>query len=44
MKGLGFGLDKEAIRVLKSYEDWNPGQQRGINVRVKYSVPLNLKF
>lgn len=42
-KGLGYGLDEEAIRVLLSYENWKPGQQRGRNVRVQYSLPITLQ-
>lgn len=42
IKGLGFGLDEEAIRVVTSYENWNPGEQRGITVRCLYNLPLTL--
>lgn len=37
-------LDKEAVRVIKSMPKWNPGQQRGKPVRVKYTVPVNFKL
>ncbi|MBQ7530429.1 MAG: energy transducer TonB [Paludibacteraceae bacterium] len=37
-------LDKEAIRVLKSMPNWNPGKQRGNPVRVKYTVPVTFKL
>lgn len=43
VKSLGYGLDEEAIRVLLSYENWKPGQQRGRNVRVQYSLPITLQ-
>lgn len=45
LKGLGYGLDEEAIRVISNYENWIPGQQRGKKVRVRYSLPIaiNLK-
>ena len=42
LRSLGYGLDEEAIRVLLSYKKWNPGQQRGRNVRVLYTLPINL--
>jgi len=42
LKPLGFGLEEEAIRVITSYENWIPGQQRGVNVRVLYSIPITV--
>ena len=42
MKGLGHGLDEEAVRVISSYKNWIPGKQRGRNVRFSYSIPINL--
>ncbi|SNR94283.1 energy transducer TonB [Flavobacterium sp. ov086] len=42
VKSLGYGLDEEAIRVITSYENWIPGQQRGVNVRVLYSIPITV--
>lgn len=42
LKSLGYGLDEEAMRVITRYENWIPGQQRGIPVRVKYSIPLTI--
>lgn len=42
IKGLGYGLDEEAIRVLSRYENWNPGVQKGVKVRCSYSLPLNI--
>jgi TonB family protein len=42
IKGLGFGLDEEAVRVVSSYKKWIPGSQRGRKVRVMYSLPINL--
>lgn len=40
LKGLGFDLDEEAIRVLLSSPNWIPGQQRGRNVKVSMMMPL----
>ena len=42
LKSLGYGLDEEAIRIITSYENWIPAQQRGVPVRVKYSIPLTI--
>ena len=40
MKGIGFGCDEEAIRVVKSMPKWKPGVQNGKNVRVYYNMPI----
>jgi TonB family protein len=40
-RGLGYGLDEEAIRVLALSPKWKPGIQNKIPVRVAYSVPIN---
>jgi len=37
---LGYGLDDEAVRVLKLSKRWNAGMQNGKPVRVKYNIPL----
>jgi TonB family protein len=42
LKSLGYGLDEEAIRVINGYENWIPGQQRGVTVRVLYSIPITV--
>ncbi|WP_395058354.1 energy transducer TonB [Flavobacterium sp.] len=40
----GFGLDTEAIRVLKSIKTkWEPGIYKGIPVRTSYSLPIVVK-
>jgi TonB family protein len=38
LKGLGFGCDEEAIRVISSMPNWKPGSQSGQPVNVKYNV------
>ncbi|WP_304235342.1 energy transducer TonB [Jiulongibacter sediminis] len=40
LKGIGFGCDEEAIRVIKSMPKWNPGRQNGKNVRVWFTMPV----
>ncbi|RFZ94543.1 energy transducer TonB [Mucilaginibacter conchicola] len=37
----GYGMDEEAIRVLKLSKNWRPGKQNGNAVRVRYSIPIN---
>lgn len=44
VKPLGYGLDEEAIRVITNYENWIPGQQRGMNVRVLYTIPITVSL
>jgi protein TonB len=40
-KGVGSGLDEEAVRVLKLAPAWKPGIQNGQHVRVKYTIPIS---
>ena len=42
LKSLGYGLDEEAKRVILLYENWIPGQQRGVPVRVLYTIPISV--
>ena len=35
VKGIGFGCDEEAIRILESSPKWNAGMQQGKSVKVK---------
>lgn len=44
-KNPGLGLDKEAIRVLKSIKTkWEPGMYKGRPVRTQYSLPIVVKM
>ncbi|RRA99108.1 TonB family protein [Larkinella rosea] len=40
LKGIGFGADEEAIRMIKAMPRWKPGTQDGKPVRVKYNLPI----
>jgi protein TonB len=42
--GAGFGMDEEALRVLKLAPAWKPGIQNGQPVRVKYTLPLSFQL
>lgn len=44
LKGIGFGCDEEAERVIKSMPKWSPGRQNGRNVRVYFTMPINFKL
>lgn len=41
LKGIGFGCDEEAIRVMQKMPHWRPGKQSGRAVRVKYNLPIS---
>jgi protein TonB len=43
-KGVGFGLDQEAVRVLKLAPAWKPGIQNGHQVRVKFNMPISFQL
>jgi TonB family protein len=40
LKGIGFGCDEEAVRVVSKFPKWNPGMQDGKPVSVKYNLPI----
>lgn len=42
-KGLGYGLDEEAIRIIKNYKDWIPAKNRGIGHKIQYIVPITIQ-
>ena len=44
LRGIGYGCDEEALRVVKSMPKWQPGMHRGKAVRVQYLVPVNFKL
>ncbi len=41
LKGLGFGCDEEAMRVVKAMPKWNPGKQSGRSVKSKFNLPIS---
>jgi protein TonB len=43
-KGIGFGCDDEALRVINLWPKWNPGFQRGTPRTIRMFVPLAFKF
>lgn len=44
VKEIGFGCDEEALRVIKLWEKWNPGRQRGVPRRIRMYLPLIFKL
>ena len=41
LKGIGFGCDEEAMRVVQKMPRWRAGKQSGRAVRVKYNLPIS---
>jgi periplasmic protein TonB len=44
LKGLGYGTDEEALRVINSLPDWTPGRQNGKPVAVRYTLPIRFNM
>ena len=44
LRGIGYGCDDEALRVIGLMPKWSPGKQRGKAVRVRYTLPINFKL
>lgn len=44
IKGIGAGLDEEALRVVLKMPRWEPGKQGGEAVAVQYSLPINFQM
>jgi TonB family protein len=44
LRGIGYGCDEEAIRVIKNSPDWIPGKQRGENVNVRMVLPITFQL
>lgn len=43
-KGLGFGLDEEAMRVVSTMPKWRPGKQGGRAVKVRINLPIKFSL
>lgn len=44
IRGVGAGLDEEAIRVVENSPNWNPGKQRGMPVKTRVVIPINFSL
>ena len=44
LKGVGFGLDEEALRVVRQMPAWLPGQQAHHAVPVRFTLPISFHF
>ena len=43
LRDIGYGTGAEAIRAMSSYKGWIPGEQKGIKVSCKFSLPIEVK-
>ncbi|SMB86595.1 TonB family protein [Hymenobacter roseosalivarius DSM 11622] len=44
IKGLGYGTDEEAIRVISKMPPWSPGRQNDHAVPVRYTMPITFQY
>jgi len=44
LKGIGYGCDAEAVRVLSLFPKWEPAKQDGVPVNVRYNLPINFQL
>jgi protein TonB len=44
LKGIGYGCDEEAIKVLRNAPKWQAGKQRGKPVRVFMTLPITFQL
>jgi len=44
VRGVDPELDAEAIRLVLSMPKWIPGKQRGVDVRVRYTLPVTFRL
>ena len=44
LRGIGYGCDEEAIRLVNSLPKFKPGKQRGKPIRVQYTLPIVFKL
>lgn len=44
LRGIGGGCDEEALRVIQNAPNWEPGKQRGREVRTRMRLPIRFKL
>ncbi|WP_223652311.1 energy transducer TonB [Hymenobacter psoromatis] len=44
LKGLGYGLDEEALRVVRQMPAWTPGYQSQHPVAVRFTLPITFQY
>jgi protein TonB len=43
-RGLGYGCDEEAQRVIQLMPKWTPGSNNGKRVNVQYELPIEFEL
>ncbi|MDI9309042.1 MAG: energy transducer TonB [Limnohabitans sp.] len=44
VRGLGYGLDEEAQRVVSNCKKWKPGEIKGEKVKARYVLPIAINI
>jgi TonB family protein len=44
LRGIGDGLDEEALRLVENSPPWIPGMQQGVNVNTRMRVPIRFSL
>lgn len=44
LKGIGYGADAEAVRVVQQMPRWIPGKQDNTPINVRYNLPINFQL
>lgn len=44
VKGIGYGADEEALRVIENMPYWRPGKQNGKPVAVRFTLPIRFSL
>lgn len=44
LRGIGYGCDEEAAKVIKKSPLWKPGKNKGTPVRVRYNMAINFQM
>ena len=44
VRGIKYGCDDEALRVVRSIPNWRPGKRNGKAVKVSYSLPITFQL
>jgi len=44
MRGIKYGCDEEAMRVVRGMPNWKAGKQNGKAVKVSYSLPITFQL
>jgi protein TonB len=44
VRGIGYGCDAEAVRVVRGMKGWTPGKKGDRNVRVQLNLPVRFSM